>query len=82
MKFLDWMSAPPGRVLRALFGLVLIGVGLGIIHGVAGMAVAAFGLVPLTTAIVNVCPVRPLVDVWQRRRSVASREGKPSALAR
>jgi Inner membrane protein YgaP-like, transmembrane domain len=81
MKFLDWMSTPPGRVLRVLFGLVLVGVGLGIVHGVAGTAVAAFGLVPLTTAIINVCPVRPLVDLWQRRRPVASREGKPPAVA-
>jgi hypothetical protein len=81
MKFLDWMSTPPGRVLRGLLGLVLIGVGLGIVHGVAGTAVAAFGLVPLTTAIVNVCPVRPLVVLWQRRRSVASSEDKPPAVA-
>jgi hypothetical protein len=81
MNFLDWMSAPPGRVLRSLLGLVLVGVGLGILHGVAGMALAAFGLVPLTTAIVNVCPVRPLVDLWQQRCSRASREGTPPATA-
>ena len=79
MRFLDWMSTPAGRGLRAVFGLVLIGLGLGSVHGVAGMAMAAFGLVPLTTAIVGVCPVRPLVELWRRRRSVASGTDRPSS---
>ena len=68
MKFLDWMSTPPGRLLRVLFGITLITLGLAFVHGVGGMAIAAFGLVPLTTAIVNVCPVRPLVLLWRRSR--------------
>jgi hypothetical protein len=67
MRFLDWMSTPPGRVLRVFFGLALIALGLSVVHGIAGVAIAGFGLVPLTTAIVNVCPVRPLVEFWQRR---------------
>jgi len=67
MKFLDWMSAPPGRVLRVFLGLALIGLGLSVVHGIAGVALAVFGLVPLTTGIVNVCPIRPLVELWHRR---------------
>ena len=67
MRFLDWMSTPPGRVLRVFLGLALISLGLAVVRGVAGVAIAAFGLVPLTTAIVNVCPIRPLVELWQRR---------------
>jgi len=70
MRFLDWMSTPPGRLLRILLGVGLIAVGLSVVHGVAGTAIAAFGLVPLTTAIVNVCPVQPLVVLWRRSRSL------------
>ena len=67
MRFLDWMSTPPGRVLRIFFGIALIALGLSVVHGIAGVAIAGFGLVPLTTAIVNVCPIRPLVELWKRR---------------
>ena len=67
MRFLDWMSTPPGRVLRVFFGLALIALGFAVVQGTAGVAMAVFGLVPFTTAIVNVCPIRPLVDLWQQR---------------
>lgn len=67
MRFLDWMSTPPGRVVRVFLGLALISMGLAVVQGIAGMAIASFGLVPLTTAIVNVCPVRPVVELCQRR---------------
>lgn len=67
MRFLDWMSSPPGRSLRVILGLALIYLGLAVLRGVPGVALAVFGLVPLTTAIVNVCPIRPLVDLWRRR---------------
>lgn len=72
MKFLDWMSTPPGRVARVFLGLALIALGLSLVKGIPGVAMALFGLVPLTTAIVNVCPIRPLVDLWQRRGSDAA----------
>ena len=68
MRFLDWMSTPPGRVLRVFLGLALIALGLSVVQGMTGMAMAVFGLIPLTTAIVNVCPVRPLVGLRKRRR--------------
>ena len=67
MRFLDWMSTPPGRVVRVFLGLALIALGLSVVHGITGVAIAVFGLVPLTTAIVNVCPIRPLVELWKRR---------------
>ena len=67
MRFLDWMSTPPGRVLRVFLGLALIGLGLSVVQGTVGVAMAVFGVVPLTTAILNVCPIRPLVELWQRR---------------
>ena len=62
MRFLDCMSTPPGRVVRVFLGLALVALGLAVVQGIAGVAIAAFGLVPLTTAIVNVCPIRPLVE--------------------
>ena len=71
MRFLDWMSTPPGRSLRVLFGLALIYLGLAVVRGIAGVAIAAFGLVPFTTAIVNVCPIRPLVELWRRKTPIA-----------
>lgn len=67
MRFLDWMSTPPGRVIRVFLGIALISLGLAVVQGVGGVVIAVFGLVPLTTAIVNVCPIRPLVELWQRR---------------
>jgi Protein of unknown function (DUF2892) len=70
MRFLDWMSSPPGRSLRVIFGLALIFLGLAVAHGIPGVLIAAFGLVPLTTAILNVCPIRPLVELWRRRTPV------------
>jgi hypothetical protein len=56
-------------------GLALIVLGLSVVHGATGAAMAVFGLVPLTTAILNVCPIRPLVDLWKRR--TPARPGPP-----
>jgi DUF2892 family protein len=72
VRFLDWMSSPPGRALRVLLGLALIVLGLSVVHGMLGAAIAVFGLVPLTTAILGVCPIRPLVTHWRRRTPVQS----------
>jgi hypothetical protein len=59
--------------MRVFLGLALVGLGLSVVKGIAGVAMAVFGLVPLTTAIVNVCPIRPLVELWQRRAGAAHR---------
>jgi len=67
MKFLDWMSTPPGRAIRIALGAALIALGLGVVHGPVGLGVALFGLLPLTTAVVNVCPIRPLVGLFGSR---------------
>ena len=66
MPFLDWMSSPPGRVVRVFLGIALVALGLSVVHSAAGAAIAVFGLVPLITAILNVCPVRPLVGMCRR----------------
>lgn len=58
MRFLDFMSTGPGRVIRGLLGMALIAAG-----GAAGgpwWALAAFGLLPLATGVFNLCPISPL----------------------
>jgi hypothetical protein len=75
MRFLDWMSSPPGRVVRVFLGIALVALGLSVVHGLAGVAIAVFGLVPLITALVNVCPVRPLVEVCRPRSPVETGPG-------
>jgi len=67
MKFLDWMSTPPGRAGRVARGAARVARGRGGGHGPGGVGVALFGLLPLTTAVVNVCPIRPLVGLFGSR---------------
>ena len=68
MRFLNWMSSPPGRAVRALVGLALVVLGLSVVHGATGAAMAVLGLLPLTTALLDVCPIRPVVELCKRRR--------------
>lgn len=58
MRFLDYMSTRPGRAIRALLGLALIAAGA--TTGGPWWALAAFGLLPLATGVLNICPISPL----------------------
>jgi len=58
--FARFMAGSYGRLLRAAFGVTVIGTGLFVIGGTAGLGVAAFGLVPVVAGTVNLCPVAPL----------------------
>lgn len=58
MRFLDYMSTGPGRVIRAVVGLLLIAAGA--LLGGGRWAIAAFGLLPLATGVLDVCPISPL----------------------
>jgi hypothetical protein len=60
MKFLSFMSTPIGRVLRVVMGAVIIAIGLAI-GGVAGTALAIFGVLPPLTGVLGICPINPLV---------------------
>jgi hypothetical protein len=58
MRFLDYMSTGPGRVIRTIVGLLLIVVGA--VIGGGWWIMAAFGLLPLATGVLNLCPISPL----------------------
>lgn len=58
--FENVMASNYGRVVRVVLGVVLFAVGLALIGGTVGWVVAAFGLVPITAAVFNRCPVVPL----------------------
>ena len=64
MRFLDYMSTGPGRVIRAVVGLLLIAAGA--LLGGGSWAIAAFGLLPLATGVLNVCPISPLCGRFWR----------------
>jgi len=57
MRFLDYMSTGPGRVIRVAAGLVLMLTGAAL--GGGWWALTAAGLLPLATGVFNVCPISP-----------------------
>lgn len=59
MRFLDFMSAPPGRAIRIAAGLLMIAAGAA--AGGLGWAPAGAGLLPLATGVFGLCPISPLV---------------------
>jgi len=58
MRFLDYMSTGPGRVIRAVMGLAMMTAGA--VLGGGWLALAAAGLLPLGTGVFNICPISPL----------------------
>ena len=61
MRFAEWMATPLGRILRVVGGGVLIWLGLNVVHGVMGTVLALFGIVPITTGLLNLCLIGPLL---------------------
>jgi hypothetical protein len=55
-----FMASGYGRLARIALGLALIAVGLSLVGGTAGWAIAAFGLVPIAAGVFGLCPVAPL----------------------
>ena len=51
----QFFASPAGRVARIGGGLLLIGTGLLLVSGIAGMVIAAIGLVPLLAGAFDVC---------------------------
>lgn len=58
MRFLDFMSTRPGRMIRAALGLLLMAIGA--LLGGAWWILAIAGLLPLGTGLLNLCPISPL----------------------
>lgn len=61
MKFAEFMASPIGRGLRVVVGALLVYVGLAVVQGVAGTLIAAAGVVPIATGMLNVCLLGPLL---------------------
>ncbi|MGZ6080046.1 MAG: YgaP family membrane protein [Myxococcaceae bacterium] len=70
MRFAEFMGSPLGRALRVVFGGVLIYVGLSVVQGVAGTIIAAAGIVPIATGLLNVCLIGPLIGAPMKGSSL------------
>lgn len=70
MRFAEFMASPLGRGLRVVFGGVLIYVGLSVVQGVAGTLIAAAGIVPIATGLLNVCLIGPLIGAPMKGSSL------------
>jgi hypothetical protein len=66
MAFAEFMGTPLGRGLRIVFGAFLIYLGLNVIQGVGGTVLAGLGIVPITTGILNLCILGPLLGAPMR----------------
>lgn len=53
--FVRFMVSPVGRITRLVGGTALIAVGLLGVGGVPGLAMAVFGLMPMTTGMFDLC---------------------------
>jgi Zn-dependent protease len=54
------IASPYGRLARVVLGIGAIAVGLTVVPQPAGIAVAAFGLVPIASGAFNLCPIAPI----------------------
>jgi hypothetical protein len=57
------------RAIRLLIAVVLIGLGLGVVRGPRGIAMAAVGAIPLLSALSGRCPLYTVFGITTRRRS-------------
>jgi Protein of unknown function (DUF2892) len=58
VRFLDYMSSPPGRAIRIAVGLAMIVAG--VLAGGAWWILAVAGILPLATGVFNFCPISPI----------------------
>jgi hypothetical protein len=78
MKVVAFMSTTFGRSSRVVAGLLLIAVGLLLLDGVVGTAVALFGVLPLMTGLFNICPISPFYGLPLRACPVPVRRDQDS----
>jgi hypothetical protein len=55
------------RAIRLVIAAVLIGVGLGVVRGPGGIAMAAVGAIPLATGLTGYCPLYTVFGINTRR---------------
>jgi hypothetical protein len=58
--FVRFLASGPGRFIRALAGIALIGWGWFGLTGTTGYTVAVIGLVPLLAGVFDFCVLAPL----------------------
>jgi len=56
------------RLIRLLAAGVLIGIGLGVLRGPGGIAMAAVGVIPLLTGVTGFCPLYTVFGIYTSRR--------------
>jgi len=56
------------RAIRLVVAGVLIGVGLRVVRGPGGIAMAAIGVIPLLTGLSGFCPLYTLIGINTSRR--------------
>ena len=56
------------RAIRLVIAAVLISVGLGVVRGPRGIAMAAVGAIPLVSALSGYCPLYMVFGINTRRR--------------
>ncbi len=56
------------RLIRLLAAGVLIGIGLGVVRGPGGIAMAAVGVIPLVTGVTGFCGLYRLFGIDTTRR--------------
>ncbi len=63
MRLARFMASSLGRGGRIVFGVALIGWGLGIIGGPLGWVIATAGVLPILLGIINGCILGPLLNL-------------------
>ena len=56
------------RAVRLVVAGLLIGIGLGVVRGPGGIAMAAVGVIPLLTGLSGFCPLYTLLGINTSRR--------------
>jgi hypothetical protein len=59
------------RAVRLVVAGVLIGIGLGVVRGPGGIAMAVIGVIPLLTGLSGFCPLYTLLGIDTSRRPSA-----------
>lgn len=59
--FAQFIASGPGRLIRIVAGLGLIGWGYSLLPGVTGGVLMAVGLVPLAAGLLDLCLLSPLL---------------------
>jgi hypothetical protein len=73
--FIRFMASPTGRILRIVAGSAIVASGLMITGGSKGTLIAAVGLLPILTGVLNICVIGPLFGKPLRGSRVSAVNG-------